>query len=156
MSATCSLGSAACAIWVATAIDVATNIMVMILPIRLLIGLRICNKQRIGIDSIFSPGFVITQQRDTWYSSGIKYTQRSAKLGTRTPHMSREERISVYMMLILKVCIIQSRVVMGVTKHFPTHVEKIHAMTKTQEMWVTSHVERGGESEESIESFYHH
>jgi hypothetical protein len=45
-------------------------------------------------------------------------TLNEAQSLERTPHMSREERISVYMMLILKVCIIQSRVVIEVTKHF--------------------------------------
>lgn len=42
---------------VATVIDISSDILVMILPIRLLFGLRISTKQKIGVGGIFCLGF---------------------------------------------------------------------------------------------------
>jgi hypothetical protein len=44
---------------VATVVDVASDIVVMILPIRLLFGLHITLRQKIGVGGIFCLGFAI-------------------------------------------------------------------------------------------------
>jgi hypothetical protein len=46
-------------IWVATGVDIATDIMLAVLPIHLLVGLRISKKQKYGLGAIFSLGLVI-------------------------------------------------------------------------------------------------
>lgn len=43
----------------ATTIDIVTDLMIMALPIRLLVGLRISMKQKVGIGGIFCLAFVI-------------------------------------------------------------------------------------------------
>ncbi|RFU31558.1 hypothetical protein B7463_g4771, partial [Scytalidium lignicola] len=57
--APCSVSSGVAALEVATAIDIASDILVMILPIQLLWGLRVPNKQKVGLGAIFSLGLVI-------------------------------------------------------------------------------------------------
>jgi len=55
----CPSENALKSIYMATTIDIVSDLLVMALPIRLLIGLRISLKQKIGIGAIFSLGFVI-------------------------------------------------------------------------------------------------
>ncbi|KAH8816603.1 hypothetical protein F5884DRAFT_776774 [Xylogone sp. PMI_703] len=55
----CSVDSGIAALEVATAIDIASDISVMILPLQLLWGLRVSNKQKVGLGAIFSLGLVI-------------------------------------------------------------------------------------------------
>jgi hypothetical protein len=44
---------------VATSLDVVTDVLIMVLPIRLLFGLQISVKQKMGIGCIFSLGFIV-------------------------------------------------------------------------------------------------
>lgn len=55
----CPLDISADVTRVATTVDVVTDVLVMALPIRLLFGLRISVKQKIGIGCIFSLGLIV-------------------------------------------------------------------------------------------------
>lgn len=55
----CNTNFALNAIWVATSLDIATDVMVAVLPISLLFGLRISLKQKVGIGAIFCLGIVV-------------------------------------------------------------------------------------------------
>ena len=55
----CSTDPAVNAIYVATALDIATDVMVAVLPISLLVGLRMNLKKKIAIGAIFALGIVV-------------------------------------------------------------------------------------------------
>ncbi|KAI9055915.1 hypothetical protein LZ554_000851 [Drepanopeziza brunnea f. sp. 'monogermtubi'] len=57
---TCALSNARRSIWVATTIDILSDIFIAMLPIRLLFRLRISTSQKVGVGAIFSlVGFII-------------------------------------------------------------------------------------------------
>lgn len=56
---TCPIPNAIAALIAATTIDISSDILVMVLPIRLLWGLRVSNTQKAGLGAIFSLGLVI-------------------------------------------------------------------------------------------------
>lgn len=55
----CNPKAGANSVWVATALDIATDVMVAVLPISLLVGLRMSLKKKIAIGAIFALGAVV-------------------------------------------------------------------------------------------------
>lgn len=64
----------------ATTVDVVSDMLIMVLPIRLLIGLRISTKQKLGISGIFCLGFVIV------FFSIIRMVKVRSSISTNNPN----------------------------------------------------------------------